>query len=275
MSKQTDDEILYIISNETKEEVEGLNIVTPSMYSSIFRKHANSHNTDLDNETKITNAFLDGKIFLFENMQNKTSKHILKLSESTSRAISAIHDKDEDLLKKVLHETKELRREIEKLKENLYTDELTNSYNRKWLQDNILKTDTKMFKYAGVLALIDLNYFKSVNDTFGHVIGDKVLVFITNQLKEMRENVIRYGGDEFIIIFSKNITKKMALSKLDKLREDILKKKLKSNSKSFRISFSFGVREFKENDDLTDILELADNSMYDDKVQIKKRVKGI
>ncbi len=272
---QADSKVLHIISNETKEDIGELNVVTPSIYTSIFSKHADTHDTDLSDEDKVTNNFLDEKISLFENLQNKTSKNALKLSENTNKAISAIQDKDETVLKKVLQETKELRDEIEKLKEHLYKDELTNSYNRKWLQDNILKDGTKNFKEKGTLALIDLNYFKTVNDTFGHVIGDKVLLFITNQLKEMREHVVRYGGDEFIIIFSKNITKKIALSKLDKLRESVIKKKLKSNDTSFRVSFSFGVSEFKEDDTLTEVLELADKNMYDDKIQIKKRVTGI
>ncbi|MEA3331818.1 MAG: GGDEF domain-containing protein [Campylobacterota bacterium] len=119
------------------------------------------------------------------------------------------------------------------------------------------------------------NHFKQVNDTYGHIVGDKVLLFIANQLKTMREHVVRYGGDEFIIIFSKNITKKTALRKLNELREGVVHKKLKSKDLSFRVSFSFGVCEFKENDNLTSTVELADKNMYDDKIEIKKKITGI
>ena len=267
--------VLQIISNETKDNIDELDVVTPSIYSSIFSKYASSHDADLEDEDKITDHFLDGKIHTLQNVQEQTSKNALTLGEHTDRAISAIQDKDETILKEVLHETQELRKEIEKLKEYIYKDELTNTFNRKWIHDHLLKNNSKQLKQNGTLAIIDLNYFKIVNDTYGHIVGDKVLLFIANQLKEMRENVIRFGGDEFIVIFSKNVKKDIAHSKLYNLREDITKKKLKSKDSSFRVSFSFGVTEFNENDNLGDVIESADKNMYNDKIEIKKRITGI
>ena len=123
--------------------------------------------------------------------------------------------------------------------------------------------------------MIDLNYFKLVNDTFGHIVGDKVLIYIANKLKLTKESVVRYGGDEFIIIFSKEISRDSALKKLDKIRDGVISKKLKSNNSEFRVSFSFGASEFKENDTLSGIIEDADKNMYNDKIQIKKKVTGI
>jgi diguanylate cyclase (GGDEF)-like protein len=270
-----DDKILQVISNETKENIEKLDVVTPSIYTSIFSKHAMSHNAVLEDEDKITEALLDKKISMFEEIGEQTTQNALTLSEHTDRAISAIQDKDETILKEVLHETQALRKEIEKLKEYLYKDELTNTFNRKWIQDNLLKSEDKKFKHNGTLAIIDLNYFKIINDTYGHIIGDKVLLYIATQLKEIKENVIRFGGDEFIIIFSKNIKKDTAHSKLYNLREDMIKKKLKSKDSSFRVSFSFGITEFNEDDTLNDVIESADKNMYDDKIEIKKRITGI
>jgi diguanylate cyclase (GGDEF)-like protein len=272
---KVDNKVLEIISNETKENIEELDVVTPSIYTSIFSKHATSHDADLKNEDKITDHFLDKKISMFENIQDKTSQNAITLSEHTDRAISAIQDKDETTLKEVLHETQELKKEIEKLKEYLYKDELTNTFNRKWIQDNLLKSESKKLKQNGTLAIIDLNYFKTVNDTYGHIVGDKVLLFVANQLKEMRENVIRFGGDEFIVIFSKNIKKDIAHSKLYNLREEVIKKKLKSKNSSFKVSFSFGITEFNEDDTLGDVIESADKNMYNDKIEIKKRITGI
>lgn len=272
---QVKNEVLHIISNETKDNIKELNVVTPSIYTSIFSKYAISHDTDLNDEDKVTNNFLNEKIFLFEDLQNQTSKNALELGKSTAKAISAIKEKDEATLGEVLQETQKLRLEIEKLKESMYRDELTATFNRKWVHDNLLKEEEDCFKQDGTLAVIDLNYFKQINDTHGHVIGDKVLLFVANQLKTMREHVVRYGGDEFVIIFSKNITKKTALRKLDELRESIINKKLKSKDSSFRVSFSLGVCEFKEDDNLASIVELADKNMYEDKIEIKKKITGI
>ncbi|MCD6433723.1 MAG: GGDEF domain-containing protein, partial [Sulfurimonas sp.] len=263
---QVENETLQIISNETKDNIQELSVVTPSIYTSIFSKYATSHDTDLSDEEKVTNNFLNEKIFLFEDLQNQTSKNALKLSKSTDKAISAIKEKDEATLSEVLQETQQLRHEIEKLKESMYRDELTGAFNRKWVHDNLLKEEGDSFKQDGTLALIDLNYFKQVNDIHGHIVGDKVLLFISNQLKTLREHVVRYGGDEFVIIFSKNTTEKTALKKLDELRESIIHKKLRSKDSSFRVSFSFGVCEFKENDNLDSTVELADKHMYEDKI---------
>lgn len=206
---------------------------------------------------------------------NKTSKNAQNLSNNTHKAISAIKNKNEAELDEVLKETIELRKEIEKLKESVYKDELTHSYNRKWLHDQYLTEDSDKFKDAGTMAMIDLNYFKLVNDTHGHIIGDKVLIFIANQLKKTKYKVVRYGGDEFIILFQKNITTKKAKSILNELREDVISKKLKAHNTTFRTSFSIGVTQYVADETLLIVIERADKNMYEDKLEIKKRVTGI
>jgi diguanylate cyclase (GGDEF)-like protein len=268
-------ETLKIISNETKNSIDQLPVVTPSMYASIFSKYASNHNTNIVDEKELAKNLLLSECSNLTDLQTQASKSAMQLSKSTSKAIGAIKEKDEKLLNSVLKETENLRREIEKLKESVYKDELTNVQNRKWLHDNFLNEDSQTFKDAGTLAIIDLNYFKLVNDTFGHIIGDKVLIFIANQLRKTKYSVVRYGGDEFIIMFSKKISSQKAIQNLNTIREDIMSKKLKSHNDSFSISFSFGVKEYKAGQLLSDIVEDADKNMYEDKIEIKKRVKGI
>lgn len=123
--------------------------------------------------------------------------------------------------------------------------------------------------------MIDLNYFKIVNDTFGHVIGDKVLIFIANTLKKNAYDVVRYGGDEFIVIFPSGIDEAPAFKVLSDIREDVLKKKLKAQDSLFRTSFSIGLTRFTTNDELNTVLEAADKNMYEDKLTIKQRITGI
>jgi diguanylate cyclase (GGDEF)-like protein len=271
---ETNQKILKIISNETKKEITELEIVTPSIYTSIFSKNAHAHDVAIDDE-KITDNILNEKISTLTKIQNQTSDNVLSLSENTDKAISAIKEKNETLLGEVLQETQKLRYEIEKLKESVYKDELTNTYNRKWLQDVLLDDSKNCFRDSGVLAMIDLNYFKIINDTYGHIIGDKVLIYIANQLRITKESVIRYGGDEFIIIFSKSVSKEGAIEQLNILREEIITKNLKAKESLFVVSFSFGVHKFKKHDRLSVILEHADQNMYEDKIKIKERVTGI
>ena len=267
--------ILHIISNETKSSIDQMAVVTPSIYASIFTKYADEHNKIIEDEHDLAVDILKQECSTLTHMQDNTSKNANLLSKNTSKAITAIKQKDEKSLAEILNETQKLRAEIEKLKEAVYRDELTRSYNRKWLHDNYLEENNVSFKKAGTLAMIDLNYFKQVNDIHGHIIGDKVLIYIANQLKATKANVIRYGGDEFIVLFEAKNSMHHVNSTISKIREEIISKKLKAHSSRFTVSFSYGLVTYTTGNDLAKTIELADKNMYEDKIKIKKRVTGI
>jgi len=271
----TNDTILKIISNDTKDSVLQMPVVTPSIYASIFSEYATKHHAEIDDEVELSKDLLKMECSSLTQLQETASKNASKLSDSATKAITAIKDKDENLLEEVLKETESLRAEVEKLKESVYKDELTHAYNRKWLHDHYLDEVSTNFKKSGTLVIVDLNYFKQVNDTHGHIIGDKVLIYIANQLKKSKQNVIRYGGDEFIIIFSNNTSLKDAIKHLEEIREDVISKKLKAHDTMFRVSFSLGGVEFNKDDKLETVIEKADKNMYEDKIEIKKRVTGL
>jgi diguanylate cyclase (GGDEF)-like protein len=264
---------LQIISNEVKEAASKLDIVTPSIYSSLFSQKAHEYNLKLDDEKSLSENIIQAQCSSLQKLQSETSKSADQLSQSTSKAISAIEERDTDSLKEVLQETKALRKEIEKLKASVYKDELTHAYNRKWLHDHYIE-DENILNITGSLVLIDLNYFKEINDTFGHIIGDKVLIFITNKLKNVSKEVIRYGGDEFLLIFKHQNIQEIK-NQLHMLREKIISKKLKAHNEEFHVSFSYGITSFLKGASLAKTIENADKAMYVDKINIKKRVQGI
>jgi len=272
---EMDEKKLEILSNEVKSSIGELPIVTPSLYRSIFEEYAKKNHIEIEDEQEVSKNVIAQQCSKLTTLQEQTYENANALSQNTSNAIEAIQNKDDETLKQILTETKKLRQEVDKLKESLYKDELTNALNRKWIHDKCLREGVSTFTENGTLAIIDLNYFKQVNDTHGHIIGDKVLIFITNELKKIGSPVIRYGGDEFIIIFKENISIEKAHKVLDKLRETILSKKLKAHSSTFTVSFSFGITAFKDGDLLETVVEQADKDMYEDKIQIKKRVTGI
>jgi diguanylate cyclase (GGDEF)-like protein len=271
---ENNNNLLQIVTNETKDSILEMDVVTPSIYASVFSKYADDHNLSLENEDEISHDILEKECSFLTELQTQTSKNANILSETTTKAITAIRDKNEDLLQDVLQETEALRQEVEKLKESVYRDELTHTYNRKWLNDNYID-DTKKFIKKGLLAIIDLNYFKLINDTHGHIIGDKVLIFMANQLKAIEKHTVRYGGDEFIILFPPTVNEDLASKRLNKTRENILAKKLKAHEEMFTLSFSFGLASFTADDSLSEVIENADKNMYEDKLQIKKRITGI
>ncbi len=271
----SEDKILQIITNEAKSTIDSMHVVTPSVYASIFSQFATEHNTEVEQENELATDILKQQCAVLTSMQLQTVKSANQLSFNTNKAITAIQAKDESTLNEVLEETQKLRAELEKLKEAVYKDELTHVYNRKWLHDTYLQEESEQFKENGTLAIIDLNHFKIVNDTHGHIIGDKVLIFIANQLKLTKQHVIRYGGDEFIIMFPSSITSAKAKKILVDLRENVITKKLKAHDTMFITSFSIGVTPYSQGDLLGDVIHRADQSMYEDKQEIKKRIKGI
>ncbi len=273
--QQIDKKILEVISNETKDSIDQLNVVTPSMYASIFSEFALKHNQTIENEEELAHDLMKTECSNLTELQDQASKSVQVLSKNTSKAIHAIKEKDNNILNDILKETESLRYEIEKLKASVYKDELTHVYNRKWLHDNYIDEESQLFKTNGILAIIDLNYFKQINDTHGHVIGDKVLIFIANQLKKIDKNIVRYGGDEFIVLFDNNFSLKNIKQLLHETRETILTKKLKAHDTTFKTSFSYGITPFKKGDELGTVIELADKNMYKDKIEIKKRITGI
>ena len=270
-----DKKILTIITNETRDTITQMDVVTPTIYASLFSKIAHEHNQDLDDELEISHDIVQEECSSLRELQTRAGENANKLSSSTDKAIHAIKEKDASMLQEILKETESLRLEIEKLKASVYKDELTHAYNRKWFHDTYIDEETRTFKKGGILAMIDLNYFKEVNDTHGHIIGDKVLIFFANELRKTRHHVIRYGGDEFVIIFSGSYSFNEAQKSLHQIREDVIEKKLKAHDATFRVSFSFGLTHFNSNDELTKVIEDADKIMYEDKIQIKKRVTGI
>lgn len=145
-----------------------------------------------------------------------------------------------------------------------YHDPLTHISNRSALRKHIeqLQVDKQDF-YA---LLIDIDRFKAINDNFGHNIGDKLLINLTQKMSAICDEfnfLARLGGDEFVIIYhSKNAIEKMALKLLN-----ITNAPININDHRCNIGLSIGISGSKpEHNAWVDILKEADNAMYQAKV---------
>ncbi|MGM0379171.1 MAG: GGDEF domain-containing protein [Bacillota bacterium] len=135
-------------------------------------------------------------------------------------------------------------------------DLLTETHSRHFL-NNWLKNECQELKY---IVMIDINDFKSINDKFGHMIGDKVLVYFSKVLKNKVNNddlVIRFGGDEFILIFN-NPNVLHINTTMKKINKEISNQ----NKFSFKINFSYGIQKLKEKKEFFRSIEKADKKMY-------------
>ncbi len=155
------------------------------------------------------------------------------------------------------------------------TDDLTHLYNSRHLHsclDNEIER-ARRFKYSLSMIFIDLDYFKVVNDEYGHLCGSKVLKEVATLLNSRIRAIdmaFRYGGDEFIVLMPET-NKRSARIVAKKLREAIKEHIfLTENGINHRLTASFGVATYpRDTKDKTDLLHLADNAMY--KVKNKSR----
>ncbi|MDD5717876.1 MAG: GGDEF domain-containing protein [Sulfuricurvum sp.] len=240
------------ITREIKQIIAGMKVVFPAQYGKLYWEAAKTYHIELKPDELLTREMLDEKMV----------RHIITLSECTDRAISAMEAKNKSELEAVLAETKELKEEIAELQKIVYEDSLTKTYNRRWFNDTFLENDQLTLNQTGTLVLVDLNKFKSINDAYGHITGDKVLVHIAEKLRETRMQIIRYGGDEFIIIFNADKT----VPEIKNIMEGMIRyfdtAYFKVEEGSFRLSFSYGITPFSHGDDISTIIESADSAMY-------------
>ena len=257
---------LQIVTNEALKESSKFDVVTPSLYEDIFYSKAEDKNVAIEELNINSEAKILEKIL---KIQDETKKNTMALKDNIDLAKVAIENQDNEALNKISSDVEELRQRVLLLETQIYFDDLTKVYNRKWLHEKCLVDDK--FITDGVLAFVDVNYFKQINDTYGHVTGDKVLFMVANWINKIENaDILRYGGDEFILI-----TKDTDISKVEKffrnLNDSLAKKSLKYKDKLFKVSISVGIQSFKKDDEFKKILEIADQKMYDHKMEIKKR----
>lgn len=154
-------------------------------------------------------------------------------------------------------------------------DRLTGIFNRSYFEEVFQNYYKKALRYQEkfVIAILDMNNLKAINDTLGHDAGDYALKELVNQINlDIRESDIfaRYGGDEFIIIFF-NATEKEVQLKLITLQIKIEQKVFLYNKNLIGLSFSYGTSYFpRDTKSLEELLKTADSNMYLNKTIQKK-----
>jgi len=145
-------------------------------------------------------------------------------------------------------------------------DSLTGLLNHTHLMHNLSKEiqRAERVRRPVCFAMIDLDHFKNVNDTYGHLTGDRVLKNLSRHLQDaLRKTDIigRYGGEEFgIVLF--NVDLETAVKVMDKVREDFSKMTHDSGDGQFSVTFSCGIAAYPKYDGPGPIGEAADRALY-------------
>ena len=162
----------------------------------------------------------------------------------------------------------EQKKRIEDLSKLAITDSLTDLLNFHAFHEFLDKEFHRAQRYDHDLCLIiaDIDYFKSVNDTYGHLAGDQVLKVVAKFLKEYlrsSDTVARYGGEEFAIILPE-ISEADALTVAERLREAVASIQIEYDSKVITVSLSFGISVLNKKKTVSkiELIEQADAALY-------------
>ncbi len=201
------------------------------------------------------------------NLQSHQQNADSKLIE-TQQQLTAMSKR----LKELEEEANSLRDSLKQAHEKAFIDPLTGLPNRLAYNEKIQAEFKYCKRYDVSMALIvwDIDYFKVINDTYGHKAGDKTLHFIAQLIqKNCRETdfVARYGGEEFVMILPR-INAEQAFIVAEKIRHIVEKARFTCNNETVHITISGGISDYRQTDNNPDeIFERADKALYQAKKQ--------
>jgi diguanylate cyclase (GGDEF)-like protein len=204
---------------------------------------------------------------------------IAMLGDSFNRMATAIKLYTEDLEHLIDERTEELKEANTRLEQLATTDQLTGAWNRRYFDDAARRAIEVARRNERPLCvvLVDTDRFKSINDTYGHPVGDEVLKAVTNVLQENARKadlVARIGGEEFAILMPEagvGLAAQAAERMRAALEEDVSPRV--SVLENRPVTASFGVAAFEHaGDRLEDLLSAADDAMYHSKTTGRNRV---
>jgi len=212
-----------------------------------------------------------------KNIKNISDENIINIDEitqepsrvDTSRVLKSISSFQNEILRELKNADEtivKLKLEIEKLERESNIDPLTKVYNRRVLirdLEEILRVG-KEKTLDMQLIIFDADDFKMINDTYGHIAGDKTLIYITKLIQSSIRRgtrVYRYGGEEFIVILNRS-TKEDAINTAERIIKTADQSKLLYKGNSIHLTLSAGIALHEKGDDVERLIDKADIALY-------------
>lgn len=252
--------IFYLTNSVTRPILELTNDVKNSV-SSHYTEFAGQNS--LDEIGQLSNAF--------KNTIEEIQQHNRNLEDVVARRTNELNDANHDLAMSV----KLLNENNQKLTWLAMYDPLTNLFNRRALINQVHQelANKTMHFHSTSLILIDLDYFKAVNDTFGHDVGDQVLMHVADFLSanvRKQDLIARWGGEEFVILL-----RDTSIERSEQIATNLQEKmKLENFSPVTSMTFSAGVATLSAGQSFDDLIANADKALYTAKKSGRNCVKS-
>lgn len=181
--------------------------------------------------------------------------------------IHTYHMNTDQYIRTINNQNDDLERSENELYKRVYFDALTGLHNREWFVSHLDQTIKEVRQDRILLAVIfiDLDSFKSINDTRGHSVGDEILRLVANRLASVlrqKDVMARFGGDEFLIMVS-NVDSLTSLRRITERIMNVFRSPIEYDSTDFFVTASVGVAVYpQDGDDSETLIKNADIAMY-------------
>jgi two-component system cell cycle response regulator len=189
-----------------------------------------------------------------------------------------LQEQNQKLLESLSLKNDELNKANSKLQEIAITDPLTGLFNRRYFLSRLAEEFHRSRRYNDpfVVAMLDLDHFKQVNDSYGHQAGDLVLKDIAELVQHtvrFHDLIGRYGGEEFFLLLC-NTELPGARSTAERIRKKVEKRVFVSGQASFGVTLSIGLAPFPHPliQSIEDLIRCADDALYQAKQRGRNRV---
>ncbi len=285
------EELIWEVSERTiKELKKAQKAPYPLYYANIFNLLLKENNKEekkvnpkllCDLNNKLNEQFIEKTADTLKEVSN-VSKEIKKESSHLKEEIKEPIDMDclkdiiiqfsselIDKVSKLENTVQSLEKELQKSYKEMLIDPLTKVYNRKALEKDLAKIlpHGKDKSMNMCVAALDFDHFKEINDNYGHLVGDFVLIKIIStitQLIRKEDRVYRYGGDEFIIVFNRSDLRDAEFA-IKRITSRVAKNKLKYKEHLIDVTLSIGLTMHKKGDSFESIIKRADEALYEAK----------
>ncbi len=228
-------------------------------------------------DQKSTARIRDGLTHLESGAGRTTPAQMKRIVDNVVRAVDDMQAENARRVQSMSSKIRELHEQVVEKTLEATTDRLTGLNNRATFDDRIkrLITKSRLAPFRYTLLLMDIDHFKAVNDTHGHVEGDRVLRAVATQLEKIilrkSDFLARYGGEEFAVLLA-DADGDAGRGAAERVREAVEAMDLSVEGKPLPITISIGVAEGCRTDSPNKLIKRADDSLYIAKKTGRNRV---